>query len=165
MRRMRPLLPLVLCAALATGCGEDDGSGTGDVSTDDVYKANVEAQCIDASTLREGIPLPELGSSPELAAYLRQNIEIAEEYNDAIGRIEPPPSQAETHEQAQAAGRELTDVISSYERAARGGRDFDAVMSGLEPEVNSVLERTNAQFESNGLVGCQQELLDFGYSN
>lgn len=165
MRSLRSSVAVVAAALLLAACGETEGPNSDDPGgPGDVYTANVNAQCIDVRERRESIPLPEVDNVPELADYLQKNVALAEEFNRTLESIDPPAEKESVHRRAQRAARELSEVVAGYERAAEGGRGFDATLSGLEPEVNSVLRRTNPQFEDAGLTDCVQKELDFGYS-
>jgi hypothetical protein len=166
MRLMHPFILAAAAAALLSGCGGDDGSAAAaPAGTPDDYRATVAAQCDEANARRDALELPEVGSSRELAAYLRRTLQIQQDFRDNFDALTPPSELEDFKKQTLAINDELFKVADGNARAAAAGRDFDAVMTALEPGVNAVLRRANATFTRAGIPECEQELLDFGYSD
>lgn len=168
MPRQHPFIIAIALAALTlTACGDDEPTndfGVPSVSKLEAYRSNVGAQCIDAKEAQQQLRTPELGSSAALAVYLGKTVTIAEGLSRRLREIKPPPELATGMARAVKTEEELGQVLSSYERAARGGREFELTLSQLEPEVNRQIREVNRAFGQVEIPACQGEELDLGFA-
>lgn len=166
--RLASLCAALLAIVVLPGCGDDD-DGDFDygpkLSQTEVYKSNVEAQCIDAKERVQALKYPELDSSKQLTEYLRRVMGIQENLHATLLKLKPPASIASQYDKAVSEQNKLGAIVGGYYRASRGGRPFDVVLGQLERELNPQIRIANRAFGKLDIVGCQGQELDLGFSD
>lgn len=165
MRRAALLTVALLSPVLVAGCGEDDSDfDPPRASKIEVFRSNLSAQCQDAKQEQKDLQPPVGGDSQKLAAYLRKVIALEEDLRQRLQSFDAPAQLAAGLRKALMEGERVGDTLSAYERAARGGRDFDTVLAQLETELNPQIRRANRAFGAINIPGCQVDELDLGFS-
>lgn len=157
--RLCIVIGLAVCAL--AGCGDDESEFDPDpVAPVDAYRATVGAQCLDAKQTQQALPVPEVGSETQLAAYLEDTAAIAADLSDRLERLDPPSELQRGMGEAIDEETQLGEIVAGYARAARGGREFELVLTQLETEANAQIRKLNRAFGELDIPGCQGEELD-----
>lgn len=167
MRRTYPLLAIIVAAVVISGCGGDDADelDTPRLSSAEIYRSNVEAQCVDAKERVKALSFPDIDDSAALAVYLKKVVDIEENLQQTLQRLKPPAEIATGYAEALAQEKRLGNIVAGYYRAARGGRGFDVVLGQLEREANPQIRRVNRAFGAIEMRGCEGDELELGFAD